>query len=235
MLSTNKKTVWVIIFSVAMGLLESAVVIYLRELYYPDGFRFPLKIIPADIGRVEVYREAATLIMLIALGILAGKSKLQRFAYFVLAFAIWDLSYYLFLYLFINWPPSLFTWDILFLIPVPWIGPVWAPCLLCLLMTAGSVYVINKSEDPLYRIDTMHWVLMIGGACFCIFSFMWDYLLFTANHADGWSFSSSQDLFKDLEAYIPATFHAGLFFTGFLLMCTSIFLNIYKTHTHENS
>ena len=30
-----------IIFAVSMGFLEAIVVVYIRELYYPDGFRFP--------------------------------------------------------------------------------------------------------------------------------------------------------------------------------------------------
>src|ERR1044072_1842951 len=130
--SLPKTIAWISLFAISMGFLESSVVIYLRELYYPSGFQFPLQPIPMAIARVEFFRELATLIMLIGVGILSGKTRLQRFAYFVLAFGIWDLFYYLFLYLFIGWPQSLATWDILFLIPVPWVGPVWAPCLLCL-------------------------------------------------------------------------------------------------------
>ncbi|MBK6833902.1 MAG: hypothetical protein IPG89_06345 [Bacteroidetes bacterium] len=66
--------------------------------------------------------------MLVGAGIIAGKTRLTRFAYFIIAFAIWDIFYYVFLYVLLQWPESLFTWDILFLVPVPWTGPVIAPC-----------------------------------------------------------------------------------------------------------
>jgi len=228
--STNKTIFWVSIFAIAMGLFESAVVVYLRELYYKTGFNFPLKTIPAFIGRIEVMREAATIFMLVACGILAGNSKLQRFAYFVLAFAIWDLFYYVFLYLFISWPSSLSTWDILFLIPVPWVAPVWSPCLLCLIMILGSLYIIKKnSKEPQFKIKIQHWFMMIGGALICILSFAWDYLKFKSTKSDHWTIFSKQDLFKELETYVPESFNTGLFFTGFMLMCASIILSIYQS------
>ena len=107
-----------ILFSTAMGFMESAVVIYLRHIYYPEGFRFPLVPVSNLDGITELFREFATLIMLVTISAIAGKNPVQRFAIFLLNFAIWDLAYYLFLKLFLGWPLSLFTWDILFLIPV---------------------------------------------------------------------------------------------------------------------
>lgn len=225
----TKITLWVTLFAIAMGLLECAVVIYLRELYYKDGFQFPLRTMPAFLGQVEVWREAATVIMLIAIGFLAGNSKLKRFAYFVYSFAIWDLFYYIFLYIFIGWPQSLFTWDILFLIPAPWVGPVWAPCLLCMIMIAGSLYIIHQPDESPVKINSLHWTLMIGGACVCILSFMWDYLLLQSSRLSTWHMLSSQKLFEGLQTYVPETFNSGLFFSGFMLMCLSIILSIYKT------
>jgi hypothetical protein len=176
--STIKKTItWVGLFAIAMGFMESAVVVYLRELYYKDGFNFPLKVIPAFIGRVEFFREAGTIIMLVAIGIVAGKTRLQRFAYFVFAFAVWDIFYYIFLYVSLGWPQSLNTWDILFLIPVPWVGPVWAPCLLCALMITGAVYAIAQVESNRnFSVPPAYWWLLVSGAYVCIVSFMWDYL-----------------------------------------------------------
>src|SRR5674476_343996 len=125
---------WVTLFSVAMGMLESSVVIYLRELYYPAGFQFPLKATSYIVAVTEIFRELATLIMLLGIGVLAGKNKHERFAWFIYSFAIWDIFYYLFLFLIINWPVSLLDWDVLFLLPVMWVGPVWSPVLLSLLM-----------------------------------------------------------------------------------------------------
>lgn len=227
--SLSKTIAWVTVFAIAMGLFECVVVIYLRELFYPGGFVFPLKPIPAFVAKLEVFREAATIIMLVACGILAGNTKLQRFAYFVLAFAVWDLCYYLFLYLFIGWPQSLLTWDILFLIPVPWVGPVWAPCLLCLIMITGSLYIIRKTgSNPRFKIDTLHWIMMITGAAICILAFMWDYMRLQAGKNNTWNIFSQQELFSELEQYVPQTFNSGLFMTGFLLMCASIVFSIVK-------
>ncbi len=96
MKTTYKKITTVILFAIAMGFLEAAVVIYLRALYYPTGFQFPLKTMDQHLAMVEILREFATVIMLLGVASLAGRNKLQSFAYFNLAFAIWDLFYYLF-------------------------------------------------------------------------------------------------------------------------------------------
>jgi hypothetical protein len=120
----------VIVFAVAMAFLESAVVVYLqRALGMETGVLFPLQD-PGAVGEfaaIEVGREAATLVMLATVGWLAGRSWLERLAWTAVAFGVWDILYYAWLWVFIGWPPSLDTWDLLFLIPVPWTGPVWSP------------------------------------------------------------------------------------------------------------
>jgi len=120
----------VIAFSVAMAFLESAVVVYLqRALGIQVGAIFPLRD-PAGVGdlaAIEVGREAATLVMLATVGWLAGRGGLERLAWAAVAFGTWDIFYYAWLWVFIGWPPSFGTWDLLFLIPVPWAGPVWSP------------------------------------------------------------------------------------------------------------
>jgi hypothetical protein len=232
----KKSLVWISLYAIAMGLLEAVVVVYLRELYYKDGFDFPLRPIPAFIARMEFYRELATLVMLLAAGILTGKSRLQRFAYFVLAFAVWDIFYYVFLYLFLGWPQSLSTWDILFLVPFPWVGPVWSPCLLCLIMITGSLYIIKKTnEDPEFRVRPLHWTMMIGGAAICILAFMWDYLSLKIKEGQYWSINSPDALFEDLKTYTPVSFNHPLFFTGFILMCTAIILSIRYSKTLQSA
>jgi hypothetical protein len=120
----------VIVFAVAMAFLESAVVVYLqRALEMQTGVLFPLQDPGAvgDFAAIEVGREAATLVMLGTVGWLAGRSGLERLAWTAVAFGVWDILYYAWLWVFIGWPPSLGTWDLLFLIPVPWTGPVWTP------------------------------------------------------------------------------------------------------------
>ncbi len=220
MQTSNIKTVlWLCLFAIAMGFLESAVVIYLRELYYPNGFKFPLQIIPPNIARVELCRELATIIMLIGVSYLAGSTKLIRFAYFLIAFAVWDLFYYIFLFLFLGWPQSLFTWDILFLIPVPWTGPVLAPCLVSLGMIVFGYFILRFSNSyPTINITAFQWFLLISGSLIIIISFMYDY--FSVVHYQNKSienFSSQNGLLQELKFYIPVKFNWYIFFTGYIL------------------
>jgi hypothetical protein len=120
----------VMAFAAAMAYLESAVVVYLRAaLGLEPGVIFPLSE-PVALGSfagIELGREAATLVMLAAVGWLAGRSAIERLAWTAVAFGTWDILYYAWLWVFVGWPPALDTWDLLFLIPVPWAGPVWAP------------------------------------------------------------------------------------------------------------
>ena len=122
------KLLALLLYATSMGFLEAAVAIYLRALYYPQGFAVatPVELSPL-IYRVDLFREAATIVMLLTVGYLAfTKIKDKIWAFFWL-FAVWDLSYYFFLKLILNWPISLKTLDVLFLIPIPWIAPVWLP------------------------------------------------------------------------------------------------------------
>jgi hypothetical protein len=120
----------IVAYAVAMAFLESAVVVYLqRALGIDPRALFPLRepAVTGDLALIEVGREAATLVMLATVGWLAGRSGLERLAWTAVAFGTWDILYYAWLWAFIGWPSSLGTWDLLFLIPVPWTGPVWAP------------------------------------------------------------------------------------------------------------
>lgn len=229
----RKKLVYLSCFAVAMGFLESAVVIYLREIFYKDGFEFPLRPMPANLALVEVLREAATVFMLIGIGWFAGTTKLQKFAYFNIAFAVWDIFYYVFLYIFLGWPPSLFTWDILFLIPFPWVGPVWSPILLCLLMITGSVHVIKQTTlNPDFSIKPVYWFILIAGAIICIIAFMWDYLRYSKAL---WTPAGNSGLFEEIEGYVPTDFNHPLFFTGFIMMSFAVFYNMRLTRSARSS
>src|SRR3990170_5193809 len=113
-----------------MAYLEAAVVVYLRAaLGVPTGTIFPIDLSPAAMpfGWIEVGREGATLVMIGGVAWLAGRSPLERLAWAGVVFGVWDIGYYAFLWVFSGWPPSLGTWDLLFLLPAPWAGPVWAP------------------------------------------------------------------------------------------------------------
>lgn len=137
----------VIGYAVAMAFLESAVVVYLqRALGIDPPALFPLRdpAITGDLALIEVGREAATLVMLGAVGWLAGRSGLERLAWTAVAFGIWDIFYYAWLWAFIGWPSSPGTWDLLFLIPVPWTGPVWAPVAISLALVGFGLAAAQR-------------------------------------------------------------------------------------------
>lgn len=120
----------VVAYAVAMAYVESAVVVYLRgALGVAPGVVFPLDLSVAAgrLGAIELGRELATLVMIGAVGWIAGRSPLERFGWIATVFGIWDIAYYVWLWVFSGWPTGLGTWDLLFLLPVPWAGPVWAP------------------------------------------------------------------------------------------------------------
>jgi hypothetical protein len=171
--ATVRKLVWVSLFCLAMGYLESAVVVYLRLLYYPDGFAFPLVMIPPSTLLIELGREAATVVMLVAIGFICGRNPVQRFAYLILSFGIWDIFYYIWLKLFIDWPQSLLTWDILFLIPLPWVGPVLAPVLIAAVMIAAGLWMISREDrSRTLRFPFWAWAGQILAGIVIIFSFI---------------------------------------------------------------
>ncbi|HMN06580.1 MAG TPA: hypothetical protein PKD45_12735 [Flavobacteriales bacterium] len=163
---------WLTAFFIAMAFLESAVVVYLRALYYPDGFRFPLVPLDTRLMVTEMGRELATLVMLLAPAAIASRSALERFAWFSIGFGIWDIFYYVWLWVLLGWPSSLADPDLLFLLPVPWVGPVWAPCLISAgLITLGLVILHARSKDEAYRIGGQAWFLLVGGALLMVVSF----------------------------------------------------------------
>lgn len=133
------------LFGIAFGFVESSVVIYLRGALDMLSSNIPSIQVVADLSvrllSIEVFREAATMIMLIAVSFLAAKTARERWAIFLWTFATWDIFYYIFLWLAIRWPSSLTTSDVLFLIPMPWHAQVWFPIavdVLMLLAIAGA-------------------------------------------------------------------------------------------------
>jgi hypothetical protein len=210
----RKRIIWVLAFSIAMGFLEAAVVIYLRDLYYPNGFIFPLKLMSDRNAIVELFREAATIIMLLGLGMLAGRSVNERFAFFLSSFAIWDIFYYVFLKLFLDWPSSLLTWDILFLIPVPWIGPVIDPIIISLTMTLLSVCLVYRdSQSNAHRLSPKEWLLLIAGSSIVVGSWTWGYLRYS---------SSVADPMTALNTFVPQTYYWMMFWLGEALLLSAI-------------
>ena len=125
-----EKYILLAIFGIAMAHLEGVVVVYLRKILGitdSQSNKESLKSFPKKYLFIEKTREIATIIMLVALAILVGENWLNMLIIFLWTFAFWDLFYYLSLYLLIKWPPKWTTIDVLFLIPRPWIAPVWFP------------------------------------------------------------------------------------------------------------
>ncbi len=167
---------WVTIFGIAMGYFEASVVVYLRAIIYPGGFSFPLQGFRPDLLFVELGREAMSIGMLVAVGALAGRNIFEKFTYFCFAFGVWDILYYVFLKIAIGWPASIFTWDILFLLPVPWVGPVWAPVLISLcFIGCGLLIVRGEDKGKPIRPSAVEWAMAILGGLIVIISFCKDY------------------------------------------------------------
>lgn len=219
--------IWVTIFSIAMAFLETAVVIYLRELLYPDGFGFPLAPMPGRLVLTEVLREAATIIMLVGAGVMAGKVFTDRFAWFIYAFAIWDIFYYVFLKVLINWPESFLTWDILFLIPTTWTGPVISPVLVSLTMIMLAFVILHYRASPgSNKINKSEWGLLLSGSAILIIAFSWDYSSFILDHftlSDLWTIPDSRILYETAQAYVPLKFNWPVFILGEIILVFTIF------------
>ena len=171
-----KRAAWVALYAVAMALVEAAVVVYLRALAPQEGPLAALQtVLPRPILTVEVVREAATLVMLLAVALLAGRNAWQRFLYFALAFGVWDLFYYIWLRVFIGWPGSLLAWDVLFLIPVPWIAPVLAPIVVSIGLIAGALWLLARSErGERPGLSWISWAIALAGAALILLSFTLD-------------------------------------------------------------
>ena len=118
------------VFGISMAHLEGVVVVYLRKalgMLDSESNKESIEKFPKRYLHIEMSREAATIIMLVVIAYLTDGSWVEKGIFFLWAFAFWDLFYYLSLYILIKWPPKLTTIDVLFLIPKPWIAPVWFP------------------------------------------------------------------------------------------------------------
>lgn len=215
----QKQLMWLVLFSIAMGFLESAVVVYLRQLYYPTGFRFPLTIMDMHVFVTELLREAATLIMLVGVAVLGASSARQRFAFFLIAFAVWDIFYYVFLKLLLDWPESLLTWDILFLLPVPWVGPVLAPCIVSLTMVLlAAVILTSDTQIKRGQINFLEWSLLGSGSLVLLVSWTWDYIILF-----GPGIPSAEQSISFYATYIPQHYSWWLFGLGEFLLLAAIY------------
>ncbi|NVO09427.1 MAG: hypothetical protein HXX16_05645 [Bacteroidales bacterium] len=232
----RKIFLWLTLFSIAMAFLETSVVVYLRKLYYPEGFNFPMKMMDKDIAIVELFRELATLVMLLGAGFIAGRSKTEKFGLFLYSFAIWDIFYYVFLKITLNWPESLFTWDVLFLIPTTWVGPVIAPVIVSLFMIVFA-FLISKFTncDTSVNINKYEWLLLVSGSIILIIGFVYDYVKFMLQFfslGEIFSPSNTTRLMEKALTYVPVSFPWLIFTFGIVIIIGGIAL-FYRRNKHN--
>lgn len=222
----KKKILWTGIFAIAMGFLEAIVVVYARELYYPNGFAFPLVRIPEKLYLIELLRELSTLVMLLSIGILLDKRPLHRFSWFLFAFGIWDIFYYVALWLLLGWPESILTWDILFLIPITWLSPVLAPVICSLTMIVFALFIFNLNQE---KLPGRFWLLFIGGSAIIFISFIYNYTELLINEGyfsrNGPPLSGALNA-EEIISYVPDKFRWGMFVTGEVLLIISMTIYI---------
>jgi len=189
MIEARRRLMSVVIFGIAFGLLEAAIVIDLRAIYEParktllpeavPGDLFPLLTQPQlesrpdlmRLLRIELLRELATITMLASIAWTAARRSGEWLAWFSIAFGVWDIFFYVFLKLLAGWPSSLFTWDLLFLLPAPWYGPVIAPMLVAILLIGGGIAYLHFQ----LRIRLWHWASLVTANGLVLSAFLWDW------------------------------------------------------------
>ena len=175
--TTIKRFCIVVIFGIAFGYIEAAVVVYLRAIFHPDGFSFPL----TDLGTIlqqkpllltEIGREAATIVLIFTGAWLFGRNCHQRFAYFLTIFAVWDIFYYVWLKVILDWPASIMDWDILFLIPGTWASAVLYPVLISITMLIFAIAILYRDAHgrPI-EVKRADWLAFFIAAVIVVVSF----------------------------------------------------------------
>ncbi|HOK56961.1 MAG TPA: hypothetical protein PKV21_04850 [bacterium] len=144
------------IVGLALGWWEGVVVVYIREILLnisPDLTKITINqlVKPLFVTHnkysllfIEKTREITPIIIILCISIFNEKKFIRKFAAFLWIFAIWDLFYYITLKILINWPSSLKTIDCLFLIPSPWIAPVWVPVSIMFIFLFISAYIFKN-------------------------------------------------------------------------------------------
>ena len=217
MMTASERWTYASLFFMAMAFLESAVVVYLRALYYPDGFQFPLRPMTGVVVTTEIWREVGTMIMLWTVGAVMVRSALERFAWFCYGFGVWDLFYYIWLKVLLDWPASWSEPDLLFLLPVPWVGPVWAPCVVSLGLIVLAIIILRKrAMDPQWRPAPRTWVLLFAAVGLFLTSFMMDPVaqgLGTSGFVEG-AGSRDTSMSAVIATYVPGPFPWVWFVAG---------------------
>jgi hypothetical protein len=195
-----------------MALLESATVVYMRRLYYSENPLevFPLKFLDSFDTVLELSREAATVVMIVTVAMLAERSSRTRsFAAFAFVFGVWDLFYYVWLKVLMGWPQFWLEWDVLFLIPSVWLGPWISPALIALLFIGWGFYTLRSTASIYFTPNSF--TVFVAGAGLGLASFLQPAMAVLMGGG-----------MAQLSQYTPGDFWWGLFVAGYVLMACGL-------------
>ncbi len=213
----NKSTLTILtVYSLAMALLEAAVVVYMRRLYYDSNPLeiFPLRFLDSYDTVLELSREAATVAMILTVALLADRSsRMRTFAAFVFVFGVWDLFYYFWLKVLMGWPQSWLEWDVLFLIPTVWLGPWMCPALISLLFIAWGAWTLSSDTPITFTPRSL--VLFVVGAGLGLACFLQPAMAVLIGGG-----------IAELTSYTPGSFWWWLFVPAYLLMACGLGMTV---------
>ena len=203
---------WLTLFAVAMAYLEATVVVYLRQVHYPENLLviFPPKILSELDLAIELARETATIVMILAVAFLAARQRVARCAVFLFVFGLWDIFYYVWLKVTIGWPVSWTEWDILFLIPWAWLGPWLAAAAIAVLFVlwGGGILVSGRS----YHLSSRAVLGFLVGALLALAAFLQPAVPYLSGGMSAFA------------AFHPDGFWWPLYLAGYVLMAASLWL-----------
>jgi len=207
-----KSLKWVALFAAGMAYVEAAAVVYLRRVLGVTDLIRDMAPFDRQIACVETGREVATLIMIGALGWAVGRSWQARWAFACFTFGLWDIFYYGWLRVLLCWPRSLFEPDVLFLIPLPWWGPVLSPVLIALLAAVGGAMAVRQ-DDRGYAIrpGPARWAAFLAGTLAALYAFMAD------------AIAALPASTEELGRLKPTAFAWPVYLIGLILMSWSVF------------
>jgi hypothetical protein len=218
-----RKLIGAAIYAVAMAYVEAAAVVYLRRVYGIGDLLRDVVPYDARLAAIELGRETATLVMILAVGFVAGRSVQSRLGFACVVFGTWDIVYYAWLRVMLGWPDSLLAPDLLFLIPLPWWGPVLAPVLVALLSIAGGARaVLHDDRGEVMRANPLTWAGLLAGALAILYAFMADALGALPAGAE------------TLSRLRPTRFNWALFLAGYLAL-TGGLLRADRAATHATA
>ena len=213
----SRTLLWLTLFAIAMAYVEAALVVHLRQIYYAENLAaiFPLRLLTHHDLAIELAREVATIVMIVTVALLAVRDIGRRFAAFVFIFGVWDLFYYLWLKLLIDWPQTWLEWDVLFLIPWPWLGPWITPTMIALLFTIWGAWVLASKHKP--RFTRLSGSVFLVGAILGLAAFLWPAALLLPDGEQAF------------DGYQPGHFPWLLYSVGFTAMTASLIASL-RTH-----